>query len=211
MSDNQTNVQPTERKNTKFRFKKDKLGNQRPSIEVMIDVPTVDGIVEILEKGGKGLQLLLDCAYDVVRGAVASDVAAEENYSQDVYNSAKAVIDGKEYFKYSWDAIANQPRAERSKIDDETWAAFATDYVEIMPGITGKSKEAVELATTVYLKKFSQVKTNKEILNKLQQQLALYTEHTKRAEEFQEILDLLSSRLDTYLKSDDVAMLAANL
>ena len=190
-----------ELKEFKFRFKKDKLGNQRPSVELKVPVPSVEGIVAILEKGGKGLELLLEVVSDTVRGALAGFVADDEKISQ-----ATVPFD-----KLTWEAIATAPRAERKSIADEIWEAFAKDYIEVMPGVTGKSVEAVTNPTVVFLKKFSIVKTNKEVLAKLKEQLGLYMEHSKKAEEFADVLELLTSKVDTYLKANDVELLVQNL
>lgn len=205
MSENQTITPNTDAtvdlKEFKFRFKKDKLGNQRPSVELKIPVPSVEGIVAILEKGGKGLELLQEVVADTVRGALAGFVADDEKISQ-----ATVPFD-----KLTWEAIATAPRAERKSIADEIWEAFAKDYIEVMPGVTGKSVEAVTNATVVFLKKFSIVKTNKEVLSKLKEQLGLYMEHSKKAEEFSEVLELLTSKVDTYLKANDTELLIQNL
>lgn len=191
----------------KFRFKKDKLDNQRPTIELKALVPSLEGIVAILESGdAKQQDLLKEAMYNVIRGAIAGDVAEDETFSQDTFD--------KDFVKkYSWAAIANQDRADRraSSITAEAWASFAADYVEIMPAIANKKKEAVELAAGVFVKKFASVKTNKEILTILKNQLALYVEHTKKGEEFSEIIEVLTKKLDTYLKADDPALLLQNL
>lgn len=188
-------------KDFKFRFKKDKLGNQRPSVELKCPVPSIEGIVAILEKGGKGLELLQEVVSDTVRNALASFVAEDEKISQ-----ATVPFD-----KLTWEAIATAPRAERKSIADDVWESFAKDYIDVMPGVTGKSVEAITNATVVYLKKFSIVKSNKEVLAKLKEQLGLYIEHTKKGEEFTEVLELLTSKVDTYLKANDVELLVQNL
>lgn len=214
-------------KDFKFRFKKDKLGNQRPTVEIKAGVPSVEGIISILEKGGKGLELLQDALYDVVRSAIANDVADDEKFAQATADTATLTLKevtgkdaaGKEIVvettlpKYSWEAIANQPREDRraSLIPEETWTDFAKSYQAIMPGVTGKSAEAVANATVVYLKKFSIVKSNKEVLSKLKDQLALYVENAKDAEQFQEVIDLLLKKVDTYLGANEVEQLVQNL
>jgi hypothetical protein len=187
-----------------FRFKKDKMGNTRPKVELdNLPVPSYEGIVQILENGGKELELLRDAMYDVVRGVVSEWVAADEGNTKEKFNPAD----------FSWAKIATMPKEDRrsSQIPDETWKAFAEEYIEVMPGATGKSKEAVANAVEVYLKKFSIVKTNKPVLTKLKEQLGIFMEVTKKGDDFQDILDLLLKRLDTYLAADDVQALIANL
>jgi len=189
----------------KFRFKKDKLGNQRAAVELKAFVPSVEGIISILEKGGKGLELLQDAVYDVIKGAIGADVSDNETFNQDFYNLNAA--------KYTWEAIANQPKEDRrsSAISTEQWEAFAADYINTMPGVTGKSLDAVTMATTVYVKKFLQVKTNKDVLKLLKTQLGLYMEHSKNAEAFSDILELLLKKADTYLNADAPTLSIENL
>lgn len=192
-----------EQKEMKFRWNKDKLGNQRKTIEVKGFVPSVEGIAAIFNAGGKGLDLLQEIVYDTVRSAVSDYLSANESATAETIPWAEL----------TWDKIANQSREDRraSSISDESWQAFAKDYIEIMPGVTSKSMEAVTNATIVYLKKFSVVKTDKATLSKLKDQLGLYMEHSKNAEQFTDILELLQKKLDVYLKSDEVAQLVANL
>lgn len=186
-----------------FHFKKDKLGNKRPSVELKLPVPSVEGIISILEKGGKELELLQDAIYDVIRSQAASIVSDDEKVTQATFPTAQVI----------WSAIANMPKADRrsSAIDAAVWEAFAKDYIETMPGVTGKSVEAVTNATVVYLKKFAIVKTNKDVISKLKDQLALYMEHSKQVEQFTEILELLVSKADAYLSANDVELLVQNL
>jgi hypothetical protein len=186
-----------------FHFKKDKLGNKRPSVELKLPVPSIEGIVAILEKGGKELELLQDAIYDVVRTQAAGLVSEDEKISQSTFPMDKVL----------WAFIANIPAKDRrsSSIDSAVWEAFAKDYIETMPGVTGKSVEAVTNATVVYLKKFSIVKTNKDVVGKLKDQLGLYMEHSKNADQFSEILELLISKADSYLSANDVELLVQNL
>lgn len=190
-------------KEFKFRFKADKLGNTRKPVTIIAQVPSVEGIIEILQKGGKSLEMLQDAIYDYIRPAIASAVADDENFSQETFDQTK----------FTWEAIANQPREDRraNSIPKEVWEAFGADYIEVMQSATGKNSEQLGNAVQVYLKKFSQVKTNKDVLNVLKGQLGIYMENSKKAEDFIEILDMLLKRVETLLKSDEVEQLVANL
>ena len=185
----------------KFRFKKDKLGVQRPSVEVTGPVPSIEGVIEILKKGGKDLELLQEAMYDVVRDYLGSYVGDNEGANQENIP----------WEKFLWSAIANAPKEDRRSIPAELWEAFTADYIEVMLAATGKPKDAISLATTVYVKKFSQVKTNKEVLKKLQGQLGIYMEQSKRAEEFTDILEMLTRKVEVFLKSEEAPVLAENL
>jgi len=187
----------------KFRFKKDKLGNQRSPVKLTVGVPSVEGIIAILEKGGKELELLQDALYDVIQGALRGYVADNEDAAQDKIDLTK----------FTWEAIANQPREDRRSgaISEEQWTAFSADYAAIMPSVTGKTAVQIGNAIEVFVKKFSMVKTNKPVLNALKVQLGLYMEHSPAASNFDDILELLTRRIETLLKADDVDQLVNNL
>lgn len=204
MSDFQTpaNFDNTvESRDFRFRFRKDKLGNQRAAVELKLNVPSVEGIIAILNNGGKEMELLQEVIADTIRSAAANIVGDTENISQDNFP----------HEKITWKAIANQPRAERRSIPAEMWTAFTEDYIAVMPGITGKTVQAVTNAAEVYVKKFAPAKTNKPVLELLKAQIALYAEHSPRAEEFVEILDLLITKADTLLNADSAQLLVDNL
>ncbi len=186
-----------------FNFKKDKLGNKRPQVKGTIGVPSVEGFIAIIEAGGKQFELLQDAAFDLIRSVVAEDVGANESLKD------LAELD---HSKYSWEAIANMPKEDRrsSAIPEETWKAFADDYIKVMQPLTGKSLEAVTNATVVYLKKFAPWKSDKKTITLLKQQLAIYAEQPS-AEQFAEILDTLIRRADTYLAANDLSAVASNL
>lgn len=197
--------------NFKFRFKKDKMGNQRAGFEVQLPVPTVSGIANILVKrseepqGKKAFELLMDAVKDTIRSVAGSLIGADAGI--DGSNAAaklQSLLD--------WFAIANMPKADRrAAIDEEVWNTFVTDYIEIMPALSNKSVDQVTSATQVYVKKFSMFKTDKTTLRNLQNQLALYISNTKKGEEVQEVLELLSDKLTAYLAADDVEQLRASL
>lgn len=186
-----------------FRFKKDKLGNQRSPVSLKAGVPSVEGLVSILELGGKGLELLQDALVDTIQAALRTWVSDTENASQEVLDLSK----------FTWNAIANQPREDRRSgaISEEQWASFTADYAAIMPSVTGKNSSQIGAAIEIYVKKFSMVKTNKPVLNALKVQLGLYMEHSPSASNFEDILELLTRRIENYLKSDDAEQLINNL
>lgn len=199
----------------KFRFKKDKIGNQRPEFKVKLRVPTVQGVANILMKrddetdpaksGKKAYELLMESLTSTIRSAMASLIGNDPAIDQsNAEEKLQALSD--------WFAIANMPKADRrAAIDEEIWNTFVADYIEIMPALSNKSVDNVTAATQVYLKKFSMFKTDKVTLNNLKNQLALYVANTKKGEEVSEVLELLSDKLDAYLKADDVEQLRAAL
>lgn len=194
------NVDPKE---CSYGFKKDKLGNKRPTVKGNILVPSVEGVVAILEAGGKQFSLLQEAMFDVIRSTIAEEVGNNENLKS---------LDEVDMSKYSWKAISEMDKADRrsSTIPEEVWKGFTEDYIKVMQPLTGKSVDAVTNATVVYLKKFAPWKSDKKTIGLLKQQLAIYAEQPS-AEEFSEILDLLVKRADTYLAANDLTQVAQNL
>jgi len=192
-------------KETKFFFRKVKdeatgLESKRPTVELSIPVPSVEGIIAIIEAGGKGLDLLLEACAEVVITQAREIVNADEKISQESLDLSKL----------SWEHIANLPKAERrgGGISKDVWEEFAKDYVAVMPQATGKSVEQVTNASKILLTKFSQVKTNKPVLDMLKGQLAIYLNASQQAETYAECVQFLTEKADTLLKMDDAALLA---
>lgn len=184
----------------KFNFKKDELGNKRPSVELVLPVPSVEGIVKILEVGGKQLELLQEAVAAVVLQQARVLVNEKEDVTQENFP----------FDKISWEFISNIAPKERKGggIASEVWEAFAKDYVEVMPAVTGKTAEQVGNAAKVLLNKFSgSFKTNKPAIELLKGQLAIYIANTQRAEEFAECVDFLVTKADNLLNQTDEDLL----
>jgi len=180
----------------KFNFREDKLGNRRPSVELSFPVPaSVEAILEIIEAGGKGLELLQESVRNTVLNHVRQVVSENETISQDTLPLEKI----------SWEFIANITPKERTGggISKETWEAFAEDYIAVMPAIAQKTTEQVTNAAKIFLAKFSgSVKTNKPIIAKLSEQLALYAS-TPNAESFADCVEFLAEKADRLLNMTD--------
>jgi hypothetical protein len=183
-----------------FRFKKDEFDNKRPNVVCeKVPVPSFEGVQEILTKGGKGFELLQEAMSDVVRAALSDKVGDDTAFDPEKFD----------YSAISWETIANMPKEDRrsSTIDPAVWAAFAEDYMAIMPALTAKSQDKIKLAIEMYVKKLTPIKTRKQALSTLGTQLALYVDNSKKAEEFTDILQLLTRRIETYMKADDPKVL----
>jgi len=106
--------------------------------------------------------------------------------------------------KLTWAAIASIPAKERAgtAISKEDWEAFVTDYVDVMPGATGKSKEKVALAASIFAKKLLPVKTNLDALATLSQQLDIWYEASKMQEQMTDVYTFLREKIDSYSKPE---------
>lgn len=209
MSENQTEItanfnKMVDEKEVKFNFRtvKDEatgLEVKRATIEQKIPVPSVEGIIAILEAGGKQLELLQEAVADVIYQR-AREILADDDKLTEV------PVD-----LLSWEVISNLPKAERKGrgIPKETWEDFSKDYIAVMPGVTGKSAEQVGNAAKIFLNKFQQVKTNKAVIKLLQGQLALYLNSSPNAEQFSDCVEFLVNKAETLLSVDEAALLEA--
>lgn len=198
---NQVDVQEA-----KFHFKKvtDEAGNEtkRPTVSLHLPIPSIEGIVAILESGdAKQQALLLEAVGDVILANAREIVNENEEISQDTFPMEKL----------SWEYIANLPKAERrgGGISKDTWEEFGKDYMATMPAITAKDSKKVEMALRVFMNKFAQVKTDKKVLALLRQQLALYANGSPNAEQFAECIEFLDKKADGLIKADSSTLLDA--
>lgn len=189
-------------KEFKFSFRKDELGNKRPTVELKLPVPSVEGIIAILETGGKQLDLLLSACTDVILAQARSILNDNETMTVSQFPTDQC----------TWEVIANLPEAQRTGrgIPKEIWEAFSKDYIEVMPAATGKSNDAVTLAAKLFLNKYQQVKSNKPVITKLKDQLAIYANTSSNAESFADCIKFLDEKADELL-ADDGSKLLDNL
>jgi len=210
MTESATEITPNfdklhDKKPVKFFFKKvvDKETKEefkRPTVELDLPVLSVEGLIEIITQGGKGLELLIDAAAEVIISQARSIVNDKEDITQTVFP----------FDKISWDYIANLPKAERrgGGIGKETWESFSDDYIAVMPSVTGKSAEQIANASKILMNKFNLVKTNKPVLRLLKEQLTIYLNSSPNAETYQECVEFLANKADTLLNMDEAQLLA---
>lgn len=194
----------------KFNFKKtadteDEFGNKiegtkRPSLELDLPVLSVEGIIKVMEVGGKELELLREAVNDVIVARARQIINDDEAITADSFP----------YAQLTWEAIANLPKAERrgGGISKETWAGFVADYIAIMPAAANKKIEAVQRAAKVFEKKFADVKTDKPVLKLLRDQLTIYINHSPNVEQFEECVSFLVNKANTLIEADSSNLLA---
>ena len=190
-------------KSAKFNFRKVKdaetgVETKRATVELdKLPVPSVEGIVAILQTGGKALDLLLEAVAEVII-----------NRARDVINENESLTS--ENFDYStcdWNAIANLEKEDRrSGISKETWDDFAVDYVEVMPAVSGTSKEQSANAAKIFVGKFASIKSKKDVISKLKLRLSMYAEHSPRASEFSEVIDFLFKKADKLIAAKEESL-----
>ncbi len=197
-----------------FKKSKDKLTGVetiRKPVNLAIPYPSVDGIVSILqntlnidgevrEGANKGLELLQEAVANVINAQ-----ARELLYDDNSLSAATFPVD-----KLSWEHIANIPKVQRKGggIPKEIWELFATDYVEIMPEITGKTIEAVNNMAKILMNKLSMVRTNNDVLNLVIEQLAVYADNSPNAEEYTDCISFLLAKAETFMNVTPEELLA---
>ncbi len=165
---------------------------KRESVTLAIPYPSVQGIIDVLQKGDENEVALL---VDAVEGVVTTQARTLITDDEDV--NAKTL----DVSKLSWNFIANMPKPERTGggIPKEVWEGFGEDYKEIMPEATGKSAEAVANAAKILITKFANAKTNTAVLELLVGQLAIYMDTTGSAEMYAPCVEFLLTKADKLL------------
>lgn len=182
----------------KFTFKSRKVtdasGNTQvipaaAPVEMVAPVPTLAGLIEILNQGGAGATFLLEVAADAVF-----------DYTKSILSD----INPADYdpLKLSWETIASAPREDgRKGISKERWAEFKEDYCAVMAQVSGLSAAQIENAAKFFVAKLAPVKSNKPRLLRLQELLGLYLSNSANADI--QICEYLAARIDEYLKLED--------
>lgn len=194
-----------------FNFRKVKneetgVESKRDSVSVKLAIPSVEGIVKILQEGGKGLELLQSAVentiMDYARQQLADDPKlTSENFPADLI---------------TWDAIANLPESERKGrgIAKEVWEDFIKSYIENMPAIIGKPVEVVKKQASILAQKFQPLKNHEkknELLPKFVEMLTLYVSGAPDAEQFSAPIEFLIKKAEQFMEADNSGDLADNL
>lgn len=195
----------TDAKEVKFNFRKvvDKetgIESKRDPLTLSLRVPSVEGLIAIIQAGGKQLELLQEAAAQVVIDRARELISEDESVTAESFK----------YDELSWETISNLPPATRkgSAISKETWEEFAADYIAVMPTAAGKTQAQVTNAAAVFVGKFAKAKGNKPVITKLVEQLAIYISNSPNADNFAEVTAYLTKRAEALLAADDVDALA---
>jgi hypothetical protein len=204
----------TEFKEVDYHFKKEKIKNEKnevigegkkhPSIKKKIPVPTMEGVLAIVQNGGKQWELLQDVMTDAIFNQGRRQLNAlrdnEPQGSERQFTDAD-IPDA----QLTWDVIANLPKSERRgpQIADEDFDVFFNDYRAIMPKATGKDLDRIEKHIGIYKKKFSSVRTDKKALGVLNDALAVYAANTGSMEDNQEVYEYLKKRVESLMQEED--------
>lgn len=180
-----------------FRKTKDEatgLDKKRPNIELKLLAPSIEGLVDIFNNGGKPLELLQEVVAQTIFDQAREILANDENLTAENFP----------YDQVLWDAIANQPDAERKGrgIPKEVWEAFGKSYLTTMPAVTGKTEENIKRQLALILAKFAPLKyheSRESLLKNFSQMLTVYVTTAKEAEEFSSVIEFLNKKIEGML------------
>lgn len=178
---------------TKYNFRTDKVGNKRDAMELVLQRPTADALVNILTDGkGKAYDLLIEAVENVIYGEAA---LAIRDFAK-IGKSNEGILAELAKLDLSWEAIAAQEREGRgSAFSKEDMQAFVEDYIDAMPAITGKDVTRVSKAAALFKAKFTTCKSDMDTLAILEQQLSLYVQEAANAAQHGTVIEYLSKRL----------------
>lgn len=189
----------------RFSFKKqtieDESGKQvkRPAIVLNIPVPTLDGLLESMSDP-KVTSFILDLVENAIQAQVKTQLGDD---TRPVMRQEDLRIE-----ELNLGYLANMTKAERAGggISKEDWEAFAFDYIEVMAPL--RDQEKAERAAKLLVGRFNTCKTDKPVLKFLQEQLAIWAQHTKNLEDHQDIFVYLDNRASS-LRNMDKTLLDA--
>ncbi|TFZ81676.1 hypothetical protein [Candidatus Macondimonas diazotrophica] len=156
-----------------FGFRKNKDSNwKRPNVQLDVPAPSKDGIIAALNGDDPNVRdLVLDAVHGVVTSHLRSFVDNDLDFTQETCDALA------EEGKLSLKHIANIPKADRNTMSKEELEAFASDYIETMPGITGKDVARVKAAAQLIVERFKRAAGDESVLAILQDQLVTFAEN----------------------------------
>lgn len=184
----------------KFHFKKNELGEKRPTVLLQVPSITLEGLVGALQDEKQRSFII-----DIINNEIIAAARVQVNDEQKPVNKQEDLDVGKLLIE----ALANEPKGERvgRGIAKELWEGFAADYISIMPAIQNKTAEQVGNAAKLFLTKLQACKTNKPVLAVMQKYLDLWFSSTPNADEFQECYSFLADKAETFLNVSDEKLL----
>lgn len=170
----------TEKTVLSFAFRTNKeTGVKRPTVEVEAEVPSKDGLVELLTSedpaDAKVQELVIEGVISTLQSHIRSYVDEDKDFDQEAYN--RLLEQGKVDLHY----IANMPRAERNVLSKDDLEAFAADYIEVMPEITGKEVSRVRLTAEMVVERFKRITGDPEAVKVVKNNIVTFIENAPEA------------------------------
>jgi len=164
----------------------------RAPVNLTMPVPTLAGLIEIINAGGAGATLLLDVAADAVYDFAKANLLDLESFNPEDYDPALL----------AWNAIATAPREDgRRGISKERWTEFKEDYCAVMLQVSGLSKVQVENAAKFFVQKLAPVRTMPARLERLRELLGVYMQNSANADS--QVCEYLLNKIEEFLNAEE--------
>lgn len=186
----------------------EKKGWKRPSVEVALPTIGEEEVVNILSQGGQGKQFMLAICNDQFYNAARSKINEMLTENPLVTITADTI----KGFALNWDSMAAAyleaaASAKATGIAKEVWDEFVADYITVMArelaSAPGMNEEKIKNAADHLKLRFAKCRSNKKMVSKLRDYLALWFAATSRADEFAKLFANIDDRAGVLLAADD--------
>lgn len=205
---------------TKFNFKTRTIKNEdgtvlktlkkQPSVIVALPFLIADEVVGILQsEDAKSKDLVLEYVNSAIRDqARAQFDELIESFGDD--DSRTVSGDQLDFDRLTFSYIANlDPKVRGARaLSEEDYTAFFTDYANVMVATTGKPIEKIKKHIELF-KKPARVKSAKDVLGVLVEQLDIYLVSSPNLEETGEAANRTRAKFDRWLKAEEEISLDA--
>lgn len=201
---------------TKFNFKartiKDENGKElgkakkQPSLELGLPQPTTEEVIAILSSEDPGYAKVKILLTDTIQSIIREQAKAQlddviEGFGMD---DKTVTAENLDYDKLDLLYIANLPPAQRGArpISEEDMDAFYQDYMQVMVAATGKSEVKIKNHVE-HFRKPTRIKSAKDMLQILVQQLDIYLASSASLEDTGEAASRIRAKFDKWSKEDE--------
>jgi hypothetical protein len=207
-----------------FHFRREKVTDEagaevgevkkHPSVMIPLPIPTKDEVLTIMQAPSEGegnraaeQKFLLDLISDAYYGQAREQINDFRANNKDATVSANVV----DYSKLNILALATMPASERggAKISDEDIKAFLADYAAIMPAALQKDANKIKAQVGLLDKGLRSVKTDKKVLEVMDNVLTVWATATANLEEHQTVYDMFKNRIQKWIKQEPQNVLEA--
>ena len=196
----------------RFTFRTNKeLGTKRPALTLQYPRITWNGFAtlvsteensseEAVARSKRAVDFVMSLIGDYTEGVVRGLINDPDNpvTSQD---DLSKIMNDLVFEKLIFTSDSDRRGA---KISDEAWTAFAQDYTAVVTRVApSRTANQIKQALELFLKKVMPVKTNKQVLERLQGLLAEWYNASEAQEEHAEIYEFLAERIKRFLNVED--------
>lgn len=166
---------------------------KRPTVDLAVPVPTLDGLIKLLNEGdATKIAGLLSVLEGVIYTEAKAQVDDDESITQEKLDLSKLTLD----------YILSLPPTQRSSTapSEEQWKLFEADYPTVMAAVQpDKTAQQIALARDIFIKKINPAKEKPDLIRALKNYLALWFTNTQQQEELSTVFEYLNNRADNLM------------